>query len=67
MLITDKKLLAISKKYYAGGEITTEFIVPDDPQISCQVIVTDKTGKDHFTLGAKYTLDFIKEDGNGER
>lgn len=54
-------LLVISKKYYAGGEITTELIMPDSTDVNCNVTITHKRGDCNLELGAKYALLFIKE------
>jgi hypothetical protein len=61
-----ENILVISKKYYAGGEITTELIMPENKDIHCQVIITHKKGDCKFELGAKYALLFMKEGGDGE-
>lgn len=56
-----ENLLVISKKFYAGGEITTELIMPENKDINCNVMVTHKRGNSNFELGAKYALIFVKE------
>jgi len=59
-------LLVMSKKYYAGGEVVTELLLTDSPDMHCQVIITDKKGNDNFKLGAKYATLFTEEVADGK-
>ena len=56
-----EKVMVISKKYYAGGEVVTEFITPENQDVDCRISLTEKKGPSAFVLGDKYILSFIRE------
>jgi len=56
-----ENLLVISKKYYSGGEVVTELIMPENKDIDCHISITHKNSPNAFVLGDKYTLSFIRE------
>ena len=53
-------LLVLSKKYYAGGEIVTEMITPQNQDMNTNITVTFKKGEDVFRLGKKYRVTFTQ-------
>ena len=53
-------LLVYSKKYYAGGEIVTEFITPENQDMNTRIEVTFKKGEDAFRLKGKYRITFTE-------
>lgn len=55
-------LLVLSKKYYAGGEIVTEFITPENQEMNTRIEITFKKNilKDVFILGQKYRVIFTQ-------
>ena len=53
-------LLVFSKKYYAGGEIVTEFITPQNDKMNIRIEITFKQGKDMFKLDYKYRVTFTQ-------
>jgi len=55
------RLMVISKKYYAGGEVVIELITPDNKNINCNMNITIKAGEDPFLLGGKYNITFAEE------
>jgi len=53
-------LLVFSKKYYAGGEIVTELITPENKEMDTRIEITFKKGEDVFKLGQKYRVTFTQ-------
>ena len=69
------KMFLLSKKYYAGGEITLEFVQPieDTEENKAQrkeitssnlILTLGQKAKDEFDLGAEYHIDFKKSEGS---
>lgn len=53
-------LSVFSKKYYAGGEIVTELITPQNKEMDTRIEITFKKGEDVFNLGQKYRVTFTQ-------
>ena len=53
-------LLVFSKKYYAGGEVVTELITPENQDMNTRIEITFKKGEDVFKLGQKYRVTFTQ-------
>lgn len=53
-------LLVLSKKYYAGGEVVTELITPENKEMNSKIEITFKKGEDIFKLGKKYRVTFTQ-------
>ncbi len=53
-------LLVFSKKYYAGGEIVTELITPENKEMNTRIDITFKKEGDIFKLGKKYRVTFTQ-------
>lgn len=53
-------LSVFSKKYYASGEIVTEFITPKNDEMNTRIEVTFKKGENIFDLGKKYRITFTE-------
>lgn len=51
-------LLVFSKKYYAGGEVVTELITPNNKEMNTIITVTFKKNEDAFELNKKYRFTF---------
>lgn len=70
------KMFLLSKKYYAGGEITLEFVQPieDTEENKAQrkeiassnlILTLGRESKDDFDLGSEYYIDFRKKELEG--
>ena len=62
-----KPFYVLSKKYYAGGEVTIEFVVLDnDKEISANLIITfkDRATADLFELRKEYDISFEQRKEN---
>lgn len=59
-----EKVMVISKKYYAGGEVVTEFITPENQVIDCHISITQKKGGNAFVLGDSYFISFARVDSS---
>jgi len=68
MVYLDKPLFVLSKKEYASGETTIEFIITDNKETSVQMFMTvkDKMFADTFKLGKYYDISFEERANNGE-
>ena len=53
-------LLVLSKKYYAGGEVVTELITPENKEMNTNIQITFKKGEDVFKLGKNYRVTFTQ-------
>ena len=53
-------LSVFSKKYYAGGEVVTEFITPQNEEMNTRIEITFKKGEDIFHLKKKYRITFTE-------
>ena len=59
----DVPFFLLSKKAYASGQTTLEFIVKENKKISAQVFLTlDTDQSDEFILGKEYYVSFARKD-----
>lgn len=57
-------LYLLSKKYYAGGEVTLEFLIINNKELTANMNLTlkDKLVADLFELGQNYEIEFKKKE-----
>ena len=59
-----ERMVVISKKYYAGGEVVTELIMPENKDVDCHISITHKKGPNAFILGDSYQVSFSRLDSS---
>ena len=62
MIILENPLYVLSKKHYASGETTIEFIIRNNVKMSSTMFLTTKNEElqKEFNLGEEYTITFEK-------
>ena len=62
-LILERPFYVLSKKYYAGGEITIEFVILENKATNANLTITFKNNEEMaelFRLGKEYKLSFTQ-------